>query len=57
MNTTMMNKVELSDEMVALNDEDMSKVNGGCEQHGLLTPMHTGYTNQKRTQERDNARA
>ena len=53
----MMNKVELNDEMVALNDEDMSKVNGGCEQHGLLTPMHTGYTNQKRTQERDNARA
>ena len=56
MNTTIMNKVQLNDEMVALNDEDMSKVNGGCEQHGLLTPMHPGYnmhpgyTNQKRTQ-------
>ena len=50
-------KTEMINEMVALNDEDMSKVNGGCKQHGLLTPMHTGYTNQKPTQERDNARA
>ena len=56
-------KTEMINEMVALNDEDMSKVNGGCEQHGLLTPMHPGYnmhpgyTNPKRTQERDNARA
>ena len=56
-------KTEMINEMVALNDEDMSKVNGGYEQHGLLTPMHSGYnmhqeyTNQKPTQERDNARA
>ena len=56
-------KTEMINEMVALNDEDMSKVNGGYEQHSLLTPMnpgynmHPGYTNPKRTQERDNARA
>ena len=57
-------KTEMINEMVALNDEDMSKVNGGYKQNGLLTPMHPGYnnmhpgyTNQKSTQERDNARA
>lgn len=36
-------KTEMMNEMVTLNDEEMSKVNGGYEQHGPLTPMHSGY--------------